>query len=678
MEIPLPEKPTMRFRTLIVLCPAITWGLASFVLGTRAVDVLCNGTDGPGPAFIDASCTDPLYANPIIDNRTDIQIDGFHVHHIRGQFLNTTIRFSVYLPRHDVFQRRFFQFVYPIASDLARESLVGFAAESGGYAVQVTGALGYRHEAAAAKLSRELAAEYYAVQETQINGYIYGGSGGSYQVSGALENTIDVWQGAVPYVQAIPTSIPLGQAIIAFATLVLENQTEAIKDAVRPGGSSDVYAGLTQGQSAVMDEVTKLGLPIRGWELLNYTWASGGLAGFFSGIKQIDPTYAPDFWSAPGYLGTEQSPLGDFFRNKRYQGELAIASSLADGSNHIYLQLETGAQIGQGFEYQIKLSNGTVLDAISGTYDPQSGSFTVISGVNTTLPAGSSLLYDNSWFLACHAYHRYQIPERHEGHFDPWDQYKDAQGAPIYPQRPVEVGPILTQPPGGGGTQTGKVYFKAIAVQSFLDVNAFPWNAHWYREQIQQQLGTDEPIYRLYYSDNSDHQEVGPNPNNNFAPWIATYFPTLWQALRDLADWQEKGIQPPPNTQYHVDVGRITIPYGASERQGIQPIVHLCVNGTSQVTEVTANTTVELRAVVEIPGDRGCIIRAEWDYEGESVWVNATLPTLASRVEVLGSYTYSKQGTYFPILRVASSRRCDAGERFAAPVNLDRVRVVVS
>ncbi|MFB3160179.1 hypothetical protein ABLO26_02280 [Neobacillus sp. 179-J 1A1 HS] len=36
-----------------------------------------------------------------------------------------------------------------------------------------------------------------------------------------------------------------------------------------------------------------------------------GLLGFGAAVVVSDPKYFDDFWSKPGYLGTEQSALGD-------------------------------------------------------------------------------------------------------------------------------------------------------------------------------------------------------------------------------------------------------------------------------------------------------------------------------------------------------------------------------
>jgi len=48
-----------------------------------------------------------------------------------------------------------------------------------------------------------------------------------------------------------------------------------------------------------------------------------------------------------------------------------------------------------------------------------------------------------------------------------------------------------------------------------------------------------------------------------------------------------------------------------------------------------------------------------------------------STVTVKTAYTFTKPGTYFPTLRVASQRQGDAKTAYTRIQNLDRVRVVV-
>ena len=56
--------------------------------------------------------------------------------------------------------------------------------------------------------------------------------------------------------------------------------------------------------------------------------APDGLLGFGATVRAIDPTYANDFWTMPGYEGTEQSELGDLFRAARI-GDIDTDWSLA-------------------------------------------------------------------------------------------------------------------------------------------------------------------------------------------------------------------------------------------------------------------------------------------------------------------------------------------------------------
>jgi hypothetical protein len=79
--------------------------------------------------------------------------------------------------------------VYPVQLEDATDFQLVFSFEQGGYKNQVSGQVGYTHEAAAAKFSRKVASKYYDVEPQGIYGYIYGGSGGSMQTVGVMENT---------------------------------------------------------------------------------------------------------------------------------------------------------------------------------------------------------------------------------------------------------------------------------------------------------------------------------------------------------------------------------------------------------------------------------------------------------------------------------------------------------
>ncbi len=314
-------KDTRSWRRHVPIAVVTLALIASVTTGSPAFATPADCVTSPGGAvLVTPDCNDPLYATPVIDSESDESVPVTH-HKVSGHFEGTAIQFNIYLPAAEKFKGRFFQYTYPLTDANATARAIGFGAENGGYTVQAGSAtgnsLGYRHAAAAAKFARTVAASYYAVEATNIKGYLYGASGGSFQTIGAAESTTDVWQGFVPMVMGTPMSTPYTFFIRAMARLVLADKAAQISDAILPGGSGNPYAGLDAGETAMLRELTAFGVPLRGWEDPDYLLglsAPDGLLGFGSLVKAIDPTYADDFWTKPGYLGTEQSPLGDKVR----------------------------------------------------------------------------------------------------------------------------------------------------------------------------------------------------------------------------------------------------------------------------------------------------------------------------------------------------------------------------
>ena len=74
----------------------------------------------------------------------------------------------------------------------------------------------------------------------------------------------------------------------------------------------------------------------------------------------------------------------------------------------------------------------------------------------------------------------------------------------------------------------------------------------------------------------------------------------LHQALRDLSNWVEKGVAPPPSTSYEVVDGQVVVPADARERRGLQPVVSLTVDGEVRA-EVAAGAEVTFRATARGP-----------------------------------------------------------------------------
>lgn len=656
--------------TLVALClpGATAWARA----GT------CAPPSTGAPMFVTADCVDTDYADPVIDQEQDLT-DPVPHHRVSGHFEGTDKKFTFYFPPAEQWQGRFFQLVYPLVDHNALPEDISFGASSGGYTVQTNGGSGYRVDAAAAKFAKVVAAKYYG-RTDRIFGYVWGGSGGSYQTLGAMENSEGVWDGAVPFIPGVPVSIPHNFFLRAFARLVLRDKAPQIADAVAPGGSGDPYADLDATQRAVLAEVTKFGVPLRGWE--DYRYLLGlddpqGLLGFASAIKAMDPTYADDFWTAPGYLGTEQSPLGELIRAAAVD-EFATITRVDRNAENVAtgLALDSVPADPQAMplDFTLYSADGTTEHgSLTGTLDRESKLFTIGSGnpaeVLNAIDAGAELRIDNRWYVALTTYTRHQVPAR--AGYQAFDQYRGADRRPKYPQRAMEVGPRISVGVTGGGTHTGKINGKVVLVTNLLDVDAFPWDGDWYADQVEQSLGKrSQDSFRLWYNDNADH--IGPRMDR-----LVGYRAILEQALRDVSAWAEKGQAPADSTKYDITgATQVEVPGNAAARRGIQPVVELNADGNERI-EISAGGSVTLRGKIQVPHNAGRVTGIEWSRTGSGDFASAPVEARPGPVvQVSQTFTYGTPGTYFPALR-ATTEREGADDEFAKVQNLDRVRVVV-
>ncbi|MCO5954435.1 PKD domain-containing protein [Microbacterium yannicii] len=591
-----------------ILALALVATMATGSPASAAPPVDCVTAPG-GAVLVTPDCNDPLYAAPVIDSESDETEPVAH-HKVSGHFEGTQMQFNIYLPPADTFQGRFFQYTYPLTDANATARAIGFGAENGGYTVQAgssTGnSLGYRHDAAAAKFAETVASAYYGVPPTGINGYLYGASGGSFQTIGAAESTTGVWQGFVPMVMGTPMSTPYTFFIRAMARLVLADKAQQISDAVLPGGSGDPYAGLDAAESAMLRELTAFGVPLRGWEDPDYLLglsAPDGLLGFGSVVQAIDPSYADDFWSKPGYLGTEQSPLGD-----------EVRAALAAGGDR--------------------------------------------------------------WDIALRSYYRHQLPPADSGYYG-FDQFRDAAGSPLYPQRSLVVGPLVLRGSSGNASYSGQIHGKMIVVDNLLDVDAMPWHADWYAKRVAASLGQSEfrNNFRLYYNDNADHLG-GDGDEGHGANRLISYWGVPEQALRDLSAWVEKGTPAPASTKYTATNAQIEVPRLALARKGVQPVVDVTANLHSDVVHTRVGRTVAFAAVIQLPGTAGRVVTTEWDFPGTGDFVERRF--VGSKLGAVGatSYTFTQPGTYYVGVRV-TAQRGNPSSAFGRVQNIDRIRIVV-
>jgi hypothetical protein len=130
---------------------------------------------------------------------------------------------------------------------------------------------------------------------------------------------------------------------------------------------------------------------------------------------------------------------------------------------------------------------------------------------------------------------------------------------------------------------------------------------------------------------------------------------------------------------YRVQDGQVHVLASVAERKGIQPVIHLMVNG-AESAKVAAGQTVILTAQIEVPPAPGKVVSANWDFEGVGSYPDAAElgDATSQTIHVTATHAFSKSGTYFPALRVASQREGNPRTPFARSRNLGRVRVVVS
>ena len=200
--------------------------------------------------------------------------------------------------------------------------------------------------------------------------------------------------------------------------------------------------------------------------------------------------------------------------------------------------------------------------------------------------------------------------------------------------------------------------------------------------------------FRLWYTDHALHGDIAVEDDPTHT---VSYLGVLQQALLDLSAWVEKGIAPAATANYKIVDGQVVVPRTAAERKGIQPVVTAKVNGGKRAV-VKVGEPVTFTAVIEVPENMGKVVTAVWNFEGlpddfEKTDVHGwdfenskVFPVKAvitptdktgSTVTVKTAYTFTKPGTYFPTLRVASQRQGDAKTAYTRIQNLDRVRVVV-
>ncbi len=699
----------MRLKTIFILLAVLLCGSAS-----------AKSLKGQKFAFV---CEDTQFKNPFVDVDKVIT-KPVKCRYVHGGFDDGT-RFSFYFPidKKD-YTGRFFQYITPFpdsetsAQNYYAASPIGFSISHGAYFVETNegGAIdfanpstrkeasigAYRANAACAQFSRHIAQLIYGGERPY--GYCYGGSGGAYRTTGSMESTEGVWDGAVPFVLGSPQAIPNVFAARMYALRMLRDKMDDIVDALEPGGSGDPYATLTTEQRQVLHEVSSMGFPLKSWYGWKYMDAHGFLVLYRSVVAMDQKYFREDFWNKPGYFGYDNPPSlqRDHIQAKavvkRIIGQteaeqlgLVAPLSEADRGSADRAWASMGSEIKEkpvAYEIDQKVDMPTLggeLMMLSGKGKGQQLQITGAKGCYVTLAAvnqpqllpllnvGDSVQVDNSDWLAVETYYRHQVPTKD---YYVWNRFRGYNDQPIYPQRPMLLGPMFTRG-AAGCLPTGKIHGKMILCCSVWDREAFAWQGDWYRKHVTEFLGnaTDDN-FRLWYTDHATHGDED-DPTE-----VVDYTTTLYQALLDVSDWVEKGIAPSHTSTYEVEDGQVILGVDGKQRGGIQPVPYATINGKERA-DVKPGEQVTIHVTVDVPKGTGKVVRAVWCLDGSKEFTlpvdmgQAKYSADGERVEFDQTVNYDKTGTYFPTVKVYSERKGDSQTPYTCIANLGKVRVVV-
>lgn len=688
--------------------------------------LLAAGTSGKSlkGQKLDFVCKDTQFKNPFVDiDRVIMQ--PVRCRYIHGGFDDGTL-FSFYFPiEKENFTGRFFQYITPFPDSEtsaqaypAEVNPIAFSVSHGAYFVETNeggkldfnapstkrdASIGaYRANAACAELSRHIAQLIYGCGRPF--GYCYGGSGGAYRTTGSMESTEGVWEGAVPFVLGSPNAIPNVFGVRMNALRVLRDKMADIVDAMEPGGSGNPYATLNAEERQVLREATAMGFPIKSWYGWKYMDAHGFLVLYRSIVAMDQKYFREDFWHKPGYLGYDNPPSlqRDHVQQKsvvrRIIGQteaerLGLVAPLSEAdrgsADRAWASMGTEVKekpIAYEIEHEVEMHTmGGELKMLTGNgkgdqlqVTATKGKYVVLAAVNNPhllakLNVGDSVQVDNSDWLACETYYRHQMPTKD---YYAWNQFRSFNDLPIYPQRPMLLGPLITQG-AAGCLPTGKIHGKMILCCSVWDREAYAWQGDWYRKHVEEYLGNAaDDNFRLWYTDRATHGgEDDPTE-------VVMYEQTLYQALLDVSDWVERGIAPSKTTNYKIQDCQVLLKPEGKERGGIQPVPYATVGGKDRA-EVKPGEQVSIHVVVDVPKGTGKVVKADWCFDDSKAFnqpvdlSNAIYSNDGERVEFDTTVSYDQPGTYFPTVKIYSERHGDAGTTYTRIANLGKVRIVV-
>jgi hypothetical protein len=535
----------------------------------------------------------------------------------------------------------------------------------------------HRHEAAATRVAKTIANRLYGKTD-RIYTYMWGCSGGGIVGMAAAENTTGIWDGVQPQCLG-PTGVATYHSFFwqAHYTMAIpQAKREAIAAAAAPGGTGDIYAGLNEEEKAVLNEFIAAGYPLQ--VIGNHFQRFMPLVDPID-MRMFDPTYEYDFWSKPGYAGSDPP---DYLKAALVDGWATITDISRDTDGNITaLQFDPATvpklgTIGDAYlEYWVYGPDGEtrLIDPVRvegkpidnkrrysliGNLDPATGTLTMSGIANAAferrpwpienspillnaLKVGSKVRINNRFILSIYFYPRHSNIPGDRSH----DQYRNADGSAKYPQR-QDVSALAHQQLRvmGGRIESGDINTRIMIIEGMGDNLSWPiFNAS-YAERVQRALGPEkaDQMMRFYLHDNGNHSVGGGAPG-------------VWrQSIADMIDWVEMGIAPPPSVRYSIRNGQVVAAPRAAERGGLQPVLALNVEGAARAT-VDVNQPVNLSAMLEMPPRTGYIVQYFWTVAGtEESPTNLARPQ--PQLEVSRILSFDKPGTFIVRLTVSGQR----------------------
>jgi hypothetical protein len=535
----------------------------------------------------------------------------------------------------------------------------------------------HRHQAAANQVAKAYANKHYN-NTARIYSYMWGCSGGGIVGMAGAENVTGIWDGVQPQCLG-PTGVATYHSFhwqAHYTAAIPEAKRKAIADAAAPGGSGDIYAGLNEEEKAVLNEFISAGYPLQ--IIGNHFTALDLPLVDPVDIRVADPTYEDDFWSKPGYAGSNPP---NYLKAAMIDGWATItgitrdaagaptalqfdpatippAGSVGDayleywvyGSDGKTRLIDPKRPLGhftenkRRFSLQGKLDRATGALALTGLIPERRGPGTPIVNSPVLLNAlkvGDKVRINNRFILAMYYYPRHSNIPGSRSH----DQYRNAEGSSKYPQREnLSILSHANYRTMGGRIETGDIKTKTMIMEGMGDNLSWPLFNASYAEQVQRAIGKEkaEQMMRFYLHDNGNHSTGGGEPG------------IFQQSIQDLMAWAERGIAPPRSTQYTIRNGQVIAAPRAADRHGLQPVMTLTANGAARAV-VGVGQPVNLAAVIEMPPKTGPVVQYNWTVDGTAE-APTNLTSTQPQVNVTRTMTFDKPGTHVVRLIVHGQR----------------------